>query len=35
MLHGAGLQPELLFGEYADVPFDWQTSEHPLHVARR
>lgn len=35
LLDAAGLVPELLFGEYGDAPFQWQTSEHQLHVARR
>lgn len=35
LLTAAGLEPELLFGEYGDGPFAWQTSEHQLHVARR
>ena len=35
LLTAAGLEPELLFGEFGDAAFDWQTSEHQLHVARR
>ncbi|MFH2007922.1 MAG: methyltransferase domain-containing protein [bacterium] len=35
MLFEAGFEPELLFGEYADTPFVWESSEHQIHVARR
>lgn len=35
MLRAAGLEPELLFGAYDDVGYEWRHSTHQLHVARR
>jgi 2-polyprenyl-3-methyl-5-hydroxy-6-metoxy-1,4-benzoquinol methylase len=35
MLRDVGFKPELLYGAYADEPFQWTTAEHQIHVARK
>jgi hypothetical protein len=35
LMKAAGFEPEMLFGTYADEPYQWETSDHQIHVARK